>query len=171
VRWDRLFDELEGQVEHEHARVRDALVEELREGEWSEVSWTDLFPEGSDVEVVVREVGPVRGTVRFANRQVLHLKSASAEHVVATPAVVWASGGHRPAAASAVLGSLGWGHVLRSAGEDVVRLSLAEGQSVEGRIDVVGADFVRIATGPGGQDRRSARLVPFSAIRMLTVSS
>ncbi|HSI26857.1 MAG TPA: hypothetical protein VK948_05545 [Aeromicrobium sp.] len=169
MRWDRLFDELEGQVEHEHARARDALVEELREGEWSQVSWTDLLSEGSAVEVVVRDVGPVRGKVRFANRQVIHLTSESAEHIVATAAVAWACGGNRPAAPSAVLESLGWGHVLRSAGEDVLRLSLAGGQSVEGRLDVVGANFVRIVAGPDGPEKRPARLVPFAAIRMLTV--
>lgn len=171
MRWDRLFDELEGQVDHEHARARDALVEELREGEWSQVSWTDLLSAGSEVEVVVRDVGPVLGTVRFANRQVIHLTSASAEHIVAAAAVVLASGGRRPSATSAVLESLGWGHVLRSAGEDVLRFSLAGGQFVEGRLDAVGADFVRITTGQDRHGDRSARLLPFSAIRMVTVST
>lgn len=169
MRWDRLFDELEGQVEHEHARERDALVEDLREGEWSQVSWTDLMPDGSEAELVVQGVGPVRGTVRFANRQVIHLTSAGVEHIVATDAVAWASGGRRPSASLPVVESLGWGHVLRSLREDVLRFSLAGGQSVEGRVDVVGADFVRVTTGPDAPEVRAARLVPFAAIRMLTV--
>lgn len=168
VRWDRLFDDLEGQVEHEHARERDALVDELREGEWSQICWVDLMLAGSDVEVVVRDVGAVRGSLRFANRQVLQVESAGTEHVIATTAVVWASGERRPTASASALQSLGWGHVLRSSSDDVLRFRLCGGHSVDGRVDVVGADFVRVTTGADGQAHAN-RLLPFSAIRMVTV--
>jgi hypothetical protein len=165
VRWERLFDELEGNLEHEAVLERDALVEELREGEWSQVSWTQLLRRESLVELQVRDVGPVRGTVRFANRTVIHVASQTTEHVVAVRAVAAASGEQRPGPPPLdALSGLGWGHVLRNAevGTDL-RFDLAGGHVIEGTIHVVGADFVRLTTVGG------SRVVPFAAIRMMTV--
>ena len=47
---------------------------------------------------------------------------------------------------------------------DMLRLTLADGQSVEGHVKVVGADFVGLMTNGGGE-----RVVPFAAIELLTV--
>lgn len=165
MRWERLFEELEGSLEHEDVLERDALVEELREGEWSQVSWTQLLRRASMVELQVRDIGPVRGTVRFANRNVVHVVSATTEHVVAVRAVIAASGKERPGPPPLdALSGLGWGHVLRNAevGTDL-RFDLAGGHIIEGTIDVVGADFVRLTTVGG------SRVVPFAAILMMTV--
>lgn len=166
MRWQRLFEELEGQVEHEHARERDALVDELREGEWSQIAWTHLLADGTEVDVVVLDVGPLRGTVQFANPNVIHLASPTAEHVIATSAVVSTSAEGRPATVSPVLASLGWAHVLRSVPQEPVRFALVGGQWLDGHVDVVGADFVRLRTAGG-----AVRLLPFSALRMMTTTA
>lgn len=164
MRWERLFDELEGQIEHQHLLERDALVAELREGEWAQVSWTQVLVEGAGVEVHVRDVGPVRGTVTFANSHVIGIRSTTAEHAVSVRAVVSVSAGGRPGASPPLVDALGWAHLLRSAEDGFLRFVLAGGLSVDGRVDVVGRDFVRVRTEIG-----TVRLVPFDAIRMMTV--
>jgi hypothetical protein len=168
VRWERLFDELEGSLAHERLEERDALVEDLREGEWAQVSWSQVVDGSAEAELQVDDVGPVRGKVQFANRHVVHLSGQTTDHVIAASAVTSVSGTSRPAQPAPVVAeALGWGHVFRNltAGA-LARLVTRGGMAIEGRIDVVGADFVRVLTAMG-----AVRVVPFAAIRMLTVVS
>lgn len=162
MRWDRLFGELEGYAEHLRLEERDALVTDLREGEWAEQRWVDQLA-GGDAELAVREVGVLRGRVRLANDQVVHLETSSAMHVVATAAVQWVRTDRRSAGLDrdTVAARLGWGPVFREAQDegDAVRLTLAGGSLVEGQVGAVGKDFVRMRL-PSGQHRD----VPTSAI-------
>lgn len=168
MRWERLFGELEGYAEHVRLAERDALVSDLREGEWAERSWVDAVA-GGDVqaELAVRDVGVVAGRVRLANGQVVHLEISTAMHVVASSAVQWvrAEGRSPGLDRESVAAKLGWGPVFREAleGDDVVRLTLTGGLVVEGVVSAVGADFVRITATAG-----SHRDVPTSAIRVAT---
>ena len=65
MRWQRLFDELEGHAEHAHTEERDALVADLREGEWAARSWIDGLQDAPAAELEVADVGVLHGRVRL----------------------------------------------------------------------------------------------------------
>jgi hypothetical protein len=168
MRWERLFGELEGYAEHLRLEERDALVTDLREGEWAERSWIDTLAAGDvEAEIAVRDVGVLAGRVRMANDLIVHLETASAAHVVAASAVQWVRiDGRSPAFdRESVAARLGWGPVFREAFDegDPVRLTLMGGVVLEGDVSAVGADFVRIAVAAGRH-----RDVPTSAIQVAT---
>jgi len=168
MRWERLFGELEGHAEHLHLAERDALVTELREGEWAERSWIDGLAGGNvEAEIAVRDIGVLAGRVRMANDLVLHLETPSAMHVIAASAVQWMHGEGRGSGLDreSVAAKLGWGPVFREAQDDGddVRLTLAGEAVIEGSVSAVGANFVRIAVAAGRH-----RDVPTSAIRLAT---
>ena len=167
MRWDRLFADLEGQAADLELEERDALVNELRDGEWAETSWRDLA--GGHVVLEVDGLGRVEGEARLVNETVVHLASERVEHVVAASAVLEVVASERRASApTTVTSRLGWGHVLRAARDDGdrARLTRTDGVSVDGTVDVVGRDFVTVTSGTG-RDRR----IPFAAIAALTLSA
>jgi len=167
VRWDRLFADLEGQADDLELAERDVLVDELRDGTWAETSWRDLV--GGQTVLEVTGLGRVEGDVQLVNDQVVHLDGGSIEHVVATSAVLGVVSSERRAAAASVVSSrLGWGHVFRAARdeESALRITRADGTAVDGRVDVVGHDFVRVAS-DGGR----TRVLPFSAVAAVTLSA
>jgi hypothetical protein len=153
MRWERLFDELEGHAEHAHTEERDALVADLREGEWAARSWIDGLQDAPAAELEVADVGVLHGRVRLANALLIHLESASADHVISTHAVRWTRGVTRGPGLvpGSVAARLGWGHLLREmqADDDLVRLALVGGLVIEGRINAVGSDFVRVNSRSG----------------------
>jgi hypothetical protein len=150
VRWDRLFEDLEAQVDDLEREERDALVDELRDGDWAETSWRDLL--GGRVVLEVMGAGIVQGEVAMANERLVQLVGERIDHVVASSAVVAVHAAERRADDSGrVAGALGWGHVfraLRDAGQVVVVRSI-DASSRDGTIDVVGRDFVRLVVAPG----------------------
>lgn len=167
MRWDRLFADLEGQAADLELEERDVLISDLRDGEWAETSWRDLV--GGRVVLDVVGLGRLEGSTRLVNEHVLHLVSERAEHVVATAAVLEVVERERRAdPATLVTSRLGWGHVLRAARGDgeQVRITRRDGSTVDGTVDVVGRDFVRLTTNSGRD-----RTVPFAAIAVLTLSS
>jgi hypothetical protein len=167
MRWDRLFADLEGQAADLELEERDALVSELREGEWAGTSWRDLA--GGHVVLEVVGLGRVEGEARLVNETVVHLASERVEHVVASSAVLEVVTSERRASApTTVTSRLGWGHVLRAARDDgeQARLTRTDGASIDGVVDVVGRDFVTVTSGTG-----RTRRVPFAAIAALTVSA
>ena len=166
MRWDRLFADLEGQAADLELVERDALVNELRDGEWAETSWLDLA--GGHVVLDVAGLGRVEGEVRLVNEQVVHLASDRAVHVVAASAVLeLVSGERRATAPTTVTSRLGWAHVFRAARHDGNRVFVTrpDGRVVDGAVDAVGRDFVRLATG------ERTRTVPFAAIAAVTLSA
>jgi hypothetical protein len=167
VRWDRLFADLEGQAADLEIEERDALVSELREGEWAGTSWHELL--GGQVVLEVSGLGRVEGEARLVNERVVHLESERAEHVVATSAVLEVIATERRAAPPTVVTArLGWRHVLRAARDDGDRalITRTDGTTVDGTVDVVGRDFVTMASDTG-----RARTVPFGAVAALTLSA
>ena len=145
MRWERLFHELEAQAGDLEMQERDALVDELRDGEWAETSWRSLL--GGAVVIDVIGVGRVEGECVLVNEQVVQLRSGRAEHVISANAVAAiVSSEHRAGLSSTVSSALGWGHVFRAlrAGGDTVRLHTVTGSTFDGCVEVVGADFVRI---------------------------
>lgn len=160
MRWDRLFAELEAQVEDEAWVEREALVDELEAGEWADTSWRDLLV--GDVALTVRGAGPVRGQVALATSSWVRLRDGAADVVVATSAVCTVrTAGGRASDPGPVTGRLGWGHVFRALGAegDPVALTLVDGQQLAGDVGHVGADAVEVVLAPG----RTA-WVPWSAL-------
>src|SRR5689334_7053413 len=112
MRWERLFGELEGYAEHLRLEERDALVSDLREGEWAERSWFDTLAGGAvEAELAAQDVGVLSGLVRMANAFVIHLVTPTAMQVVASSAVQWVRTDGRPVGLDrdSVAAELGWG--------------------------------------------------------------
>lgn len=153
MRWDRLFDELEAQASDIEREERDALVDELRDGDWAETSWRDLC--GGTVVLEVMGVGRVEGQVASVNERLVRLSGDRADHVIAATAVVAVHAAQRRAdAPGRVDAALGWGHVfraLRDAGEEI-SVRRIDGSSQDAVVDVVGRDFVRLVT-PAGRSQ------------------
>lgn len=168
MRWDRLFGELEGYAEHVRLEERDALVAELRQGEWAERSWLDgLADPSATIEIAVRDVGVLTGRVLRATSRVIHLESPAASHLIATPAVQWVRGVDRSPGLrrDSVQAQLGWGPVFREAEDEreLLAVTLAGGLVLDGVVTAVGRDFVRLSP-PQGRDRD----VPTDTIRVVT---
>ena len=167
MRWDRLFADLEGQAADVELEERDVLVHELRDGAWAETSWRELV--GGRVVLDVAGAGRLAGDVRLVNDRIVHLAAGRVEHVVAGAAVleVVGSDGRAPEP-TAVTSRLGWGHVFRAARDDGDRVVLTrtDGVTADGGVDVVGQDFVTVAT-DGGR----SRTVPFAALAAATFTA
>ena len=150
VRWDRLFDDLEAQAADLERDERDALVDELRDGDWADTSWRDLL--GGQISLEVMGVGVVTGEAVLVNEQIVQVVGDRIDHVVAVRAVLAVHATQRRAdEVGQVAAALGWGHVfraIRDAGHPVVVRSV-DGSSREGTIDVVGRDFVRVVVASG----------------------
>lgn len=151
MRWDRLFDDLEAQAADVEREERDALVEELRDGEWAETSWRDLI--GGRVVLEVQGAGRIEGEASLVNERIVQVTGDRMDHVIAAGAVMVVHAAERRADEPGRVGSaLGWGHIfraLRDAAEPVT-IRLLDGNSRHGTIDVVGRDFVRV-TGDTGR--------------------
>lgn len=164
MRWDRLFDDLEAQAADLELEERDALVDELRDGDWAETSWRQLL--GGRVVLTVRGTDRVEGIVSLVNERLVHLRSDTMDHVVNASAVMAVDASERRADAPTAVGeALGWGHVfraLREAGEDV-RVRLVDGSIRDGSVLVAGRDFVRLRA-ESGRDQA----VPFDAIAVVS---
>ena len=167
MRWDRLFADLEGQAADVELEERDALVHELRDGEWAGTPWHLLL--GGRVVLDVIGLGRVEGVAGLVNERLVQIESGRVAHVVAASAVLEVVATERRAPGpSAVTSRLGWGHVLRAARDDGdhARLTRTDGTTVQGTVDVVGSDFVRLVTGAG-----RGRTIPFTAMAALTLPS
>jgi hypothetical protein len=164
MRWERLFNELEAQAGDLEMQERDSLVEELRDGEWADTSWRSLL--GGHVVLDVAGLGRVEGDAMLVNQHVIQLRGEQIEHVIGTSAVSAVISAERRAdEPSVVSAALGWGHVfraLRVEGEPV-RVRTIAGSIVDGTIDVVGADFVRVRE-ESGRDQT----LPFAAVAVVS---
>ncbi|MFL6090071.1 MAG: hypothetical protein ACJ71Z_08025 [Aeromicrobium sp.] len=170
MRWDRLFGELEGHAEYARLEERDALVADLREGEWAERTWVDaLAGSGAAVEISVRDVGVLAGHVRWATAHLIGLETASANYVISASAVQWLRGADRASGlrGDSVRAQLGWGPVLREAHDarDELTVTLAGGLTCAGSVAAVGGDFVRVRSAGG-----SERDIPTAAICAITLA-
>jgi len=164
MRWERLFEDLEAQARELELDERDALVEELRDGDWAETSWRDLV--GGRVVLAVRGADRVEGEVTLVNPRLVHLRGDAMDHIVSAAAVMAVHETERRADTSTAVGeAMGWGHVfraLREAGEDI-RLRLVDGTVRDGSVVVAGRDFVRLRAGSGRD-----QVVPFAAIAVVS---
>lgn len=164
VRWDRLFDELEAQVADRELEERDALADELRDGDWAQTTWRQLL--GGRVSLQVLGVGRVEGIVALANATLVHLRGDLADQIVSAAAVTTVHASERRADDPTEVGAvLGWGHVLRALRDtgDLVRVRLTDGTSWDGVVDVVGRDFVRLRVESG-----RSHVIPWSVLAVVS---
>ena len=164
MRWDRLFTELEARSADLVLDERDALVDELRDGDWAATSWWTLL--GGQVVLDVLGHGHVGGQVVLANERLVQLRGERVDHVLSNAAVLAVVSSERRAdEISTVAAALGWGHVfraLRDAGAEV-RIGRVDGSTVEGTIVVVGRDFLRVR-GETGRDH----LLTFTSLAVVS---
>ncbi len=164
MRWERLFEDLEAQAADLELDERDALVDELRDGDWAQTSWRHLL--GGHVVLTVRGADRVEGDVALVNERLVHLRGDTMDHVVNAAAVMAIHSSERRADSSTAVGeALGWGQVfraLREAGEEV-RVRLVDGTVREGGVVVAGRDFVRLRAGSGRD-----QVLPFDAIAVVS---
>lgn len=141
-----MFAELEAGLDDESDRDRDALADELTAEAWAATSWRDLL--GGRAVLDVEGMGRVEGAVELAGRDVIHLVADSGDVLVRTDAVVAVrEPGARVAAGSGL--ELGWRPALRALAEEPVRVHCRSGMTLDGAIDAVGQDFVRVRADSG----------------------
>ena len=162
MRWERLFAELEAQVGDVEIQDRDALVDELADGDWAVTSWRDLL--GGHVELDVLGHGRLGGEAVLVNHLLVQLRGERIDHIVSAAAVLSVLSSERRATdRSRVTDGLGWGHVFRALRQDPVRVRRTDGSTVDGSIGVVGGDFVRLRD-EAGRDQ----VLPFGVVAVVS---
>lgn len=147
MRWDELFSEIEAQEADRALIERDAQVDELERGAWSERSWLDI-PLGCAVSLTLYGDLRVQGVLAARGRDWLAVNEGSRDAVVATATVIDVSAEQvSDGEADALSARIGWGYVLRqlAAEGSVVSVFRSGGPVVQGHITAVGQDFVQLA--------------------------
>ena len=160
MRWEKLFADLESQAAEDALLERDAMIDDLREGEQASTSWQQLC--GGDVSLTVTGLGRFDGTVVSGNDQVIHVRTPQAHILVSPLSVLEIAGtGKRVAEPSAVGARLGWAYALRLCQRDQDRITVTRTDSSRraGVVDRVGRDYVRIRGDAG-----DSLMIPFAAI-------
>jgi hypothetical protein len=178
VRWERLFDDLEGQLEAASAAELAGEVAERTRIELARLGIADRLMAwvGEPISLDVLGGASIAGRLERAAEQWVLLREGLLPALVPLRAVVAVSGlgitatGER----SAVLRRLSLASVLRAVARDrsPVRIELVSGRSVTGTVDAVGGDHLDLAEHPADEPRRPAAVrrvltLPFPAVAVL----
>jgi hypothetical protein len=177
MRWDRLFDDLQAQMDAEGQRELDLEVSDRTRRERAQVGLHErlIAHRGSNIELRLAAGVRLSGRVADAGSDWLlvhdHGERAS---LVPFGAIVAMNGlGVRAAAGSGVVTAkrFGLGYALRGLSRDRAVVSLTDigGSVTTGTIDAVGADALDLSEHPVDVARRSEnivarRVIPFAAI-------
>ena len=181
MRWERLFDDVEAQLE---AADRAELAGEVADRTRREVARLRLVDRlrasiGADLQLRVAGAGAICGRLRRAGEGWLLLAPDAGPSVfVLRDAVLTVDGlpsaAVEPGSEGAVLSRLDVGHALRAVARDrsPVSVVLRDGTRLDGTLDRVGADFADLALHPAGEARREAavrsvRAVTFEGMAVL----
>lgn len=180
MRFEKIFEDLEGRFEyHEREHMR-ATAEDLARAERAELTLSDRLrgSHGQDVTVYTGPSLQWRGDVQEVGPDWLGLRARRSSSTVVIPLasvdlVRGLSVRARPAP-SGTLPALGLGSVLRSLARDraVLRIETAGGP-VTGRIAAVGADWIdlqHLPTGENSVSRSPARLTVMLSALLAVVS-
>jgi hypothetical protein len=180
MRWDRLFDDLQAQMDGDGQRERDLEVSDRTRRERAQVGLHERFiaHRGLRVELRLTAGVLVAGKVADAGSDwVLVHDAGDRENLVPLGAIVAITGlGARAAAGSgaATAKRFGLGYALRGLSRDraVVLLVDTGGSVTTGTIDAVGADALDLSEHPIDVARRSEnivarRVIPFTSIALV----
>lgn len=160
MRWEKLFAELESQAGEDALFDRDALIDELREGERAATSWQQLC--GGEVSLTIAGLGRVDGLVLSSNAHLLHVRTGQA-HLLINPLSVLEilSASRRSDEPSRVAAKLGWAHAFRLCHRDQERVKVIRMDSSirAGLVAQVGLNFVQIRDDAGW-----TVTIPFAAV-------
>mgnify|MGYP000140769926 CR=1 FL=1 len=177
MRWDRLFDDLQAQLDAEGQRERDLEVSDRTRRERAGVGLHErlIAHRGLGVEVRLEAGHQVSGTVVDAGLDWLLVQDHGGRgSLVPFRAIVAIKGlGVRAAAGQGVATAkrFGLGYALRGLSRNRSSVSLVDigGSVTTGTIDAVGADALDLSEHPAGMARReenivARRVIPFAAI-------
>lgn len=179
MRWDALFEDLEGQLAEPGRLALDAEISDRVRAEMVNIALADRL-RGSLGCVVAAHLTcgeAVQGTLQHAGADALLLVAGGYQMLIPYAAVgrYVGIGRHSAAEESTVRRKIGLAHALRSLARDreelVVVLSAGEGaMRLAGVIDRVGKDFLDLAAVAPGEARRSGRVTEFSTIPFAAVA-
>lgn len=180
MRWDRLFDDLQAQLDAGGQRELDLEVADRTRRERAQVGLHErlMAAAGLGVELRLSAAVLVSGTVADAGLDWLLLHERGGRgSLVPFAAIVSITGlGARAAVGSAVTTAkrFGLGYALRGLSRDrsVVSLTDIGGSVTTGTVDAVGADALELSEHPLDVARRAEnivarRVIPFTAIVVL----
>jgi hypothetical protein len=181
VRWDRLFDDLEAQLDRAAEDEFDAEVADRTRREVARIRLADRLrcAVGSTVDLDLEGAGPLTGVVRRAGIDWLLLESSPRPQVVVSQRAIMSVrgltlAGREPDSWGAVESRIDLGQVLRAVARDrsTVTAILRSGSNWVGTIDRVGADFLELAEHGAGEARRAGqvrgmRLLSTAALAMI----
>jgi hypothetical protein len=179
VRWERLFEDLEAQLD---AADRDEFAAEVADRTRREVALIGLLDRfraavGRPVELTVEGAGTLRGVLRRVGSGWVLLDLAPQPEVLVTARGILAVRGlgvaaAEPAKVGAVDSQLDFGYVMRAVARDraQVSLMLRTGSSLSGTVDRVGADFVDLAEHDVGAPRRAGELRALRTVAFAAIS-
>jgi hypothetical protein len=180
VRWERLFDDLEAQLEAASAAELSAEVAERTRHELSRLTLADRLVAwvGQPVVLDLLGGGSVAGDLERAAEEWVVVRRGPVPALVPLTAVVGVGGLGVPAAPAGdqigVLRRLRLASALRAVARDrsQVHVTLVDGRAVTGTVDAVGADHLDLAEHPADEPRRPAavrrvRTFPFAALGVL----
>jgi hypothetical protein len=181
VRWERLFDDLEAQLEAAERDEFDAEVADRVRREAARLALLDRLRAGlgAALTVTVHGAGSLSGTLARTGPGWLLLDvAAQPATLVILDAVVdvrgLPAGAREPASMGAVEARLDVGFVLRAIARDrsPVAIVARDGSRFHGTIDRVGADHLDLAEHPAGEPRRAGdvsgvRVLPFAGMAIV----
>lgn len=178
MRWDRLFEDLEAQLEAQARRERDAEVADRTRAERARITWGERLvgATGDDLSIRVRGGASVAGELQdTGDGWLLLLTPHGRSVIVATTAVVGVHGLRRAPQDDTRARRFGLGYALRGISRDrrPVVVTDIDRSDAHGTIDVVGADSFDLAEHPLDAPRRpgnvrAVRTVPFAAVATIT---
>lgn len=178
VRWERLFADLEAQLDAAEAAELGSEVADRARRELALVEFADRLRACVGLAVSVGlppRVGLAGQLLRVGPDWLLLAVDTQRDAVVPLDAVMWVTGlpVQRAGDAGAVEAKLGLGHVLRGLARDrsPVHAWLRDGERFTGTVDRVGADFADIAEHPIDVPRRQAEVRAVRTVRMSALSA
>jgi hypothetical protein len=183
VRWQRLFDDLEAQIEAQDIAEFEAEVSERARYEMGRLRLIDRLRPAVGHEIDVRCVGAgaLRGRLERVGADWLLLEEQPGRHGLTPCAAIMAVAGlgalsAPPGSEGPVRSRLDFRYALRGIARDrsPVQVVLVDGSTVAGTLDRVGADFVELAEHPQGEPRRVAavrgvRTMPLDALAVVRI--
>ncbi len=179
MRWERLFADLEAQLEGELRRDLDAEVADRTRRELAQVDLGARLSAqvGSSLTLTIRTGAVLSGDLRDIGADWLLLESGRGEALVPLGAVIGFSELGTRARGDRTARRFGFGYAARLLARDraAVQVTDLSGARRTGTIDRVGADFFDLAEHASGEVRRTVnvlgrRTLPFSAVVMIQSS-